>query len=148
MRTIIFVLTVEKILVEQETKSLQAHGCALDGRPDQNGLGSGNVHRRILVSAGRCQRSRFFGITDVHRKFGLSTQSYCNIISCKHCKQSILIDYSRGPLCCIRFFTLTVKYEMQTLILHFSNRPFSTTCMFIIYFKLKYIYISVYCVCK
>lgn len=59
-------LTAEKILVEQEGKSLQTNGRALDRGFDQNGLRSSHVCRRIPLSTGSRQGSWFFGVTDVH----------------------------------------------------------------------------------
>jgi len=59
-------LTVEKILVEQKTKGVQTNGCTLNGRFNQNGIGSGNVCGSLPLSTGCRQGSWIFGHTDVH----------------------------------------------------------------------------------
>lgn len=59
-------LTVEKVLVEQASESMQTNGRALDRRLDPNGLGGGHVCGRFSLPAGCRQRSWFFGHADVH----------------------------------------------------------------------------------
>lgn len=54
----------------QKTKGVQADGCALDRRLDQNGFGSGHVRGCFPLSTSCRQGSWFFRATDVHRKFG------------------------------------------------------------------------------